>query len=297
MTFLEKHPMIMIIIGIFGISLSAIFVKYSTAPSDVTAAWRLIWTVFLMTPIVFGKKEIRREMRSVSHRNRILSMVSGVFLAIHLVVWFESLQHTSVASSTTIVCTEVIWVCLGYCLFLRGKISLKALVAIVVTLTGSVLIALSDSSEGRKLYGDILALIAAMATAVYTLIGRQVRKNVSTTVYTYLVYFACGAAIVVTSLCMGHSLVGYGWSAVLVGLLLAVFSTILGHSIFSWCLKFFSPSFVSASKLCEPVGAAILAVFLFGEIPAPLQLLGGIIILVGVWFYSRVERQEQRSKT
>ena len=107
----------------------------------------------------------------------------------------------------------------------------------------------------------------------------------------------CLCNLMASAICMGHSLWGYGWSAILVGLLLAIFSTILGHSIFSWCLKFFSPSFVSASKLCEPVGAAVLAVFLFGEIPAPLQLLGGVVILVGVWFYSRVERQEQRSKT
>ena len=45
MKFLEKHPMIMIVIGIIGISLSAIFVKYSEAPSVVTAAYRLLWTV------------------------------------------------------------------------------------------------------------------------------------------------------------------------------------------------------------------------------------------------------------
>ena len=41
-------------------------------------------------------------------------LCSGLFLAIHFVLWFESLRHTSVASSTTIVCTEVVWVCLGF---------------------------------------------------------------------------------------------------------------------------------------------------------------------------------------
>ena len=78
-----------------------------------------------------------------------------------------------------------------------------------------------------------------------------------------------------------------------VGLLLSVFSTILGHSIFSWCLKYFSPSFVSASKLCEPVVAAVLAGFLFGEIPGLLQLLGGALILGGVLYYSRLERERK----
>ena len=76
------------------------------------------------------------------------------------------------------------------------------------------------------------------------------------------------------------------------GLLLAVFSTILGHSIFSWCLKYFSPSFVSASKLCEPVVAAVIAGFLFGELPGWLQVLGGILILGGVLWYSRIERAQ-----
>ena len=56
MKYIEKHPMIMIVVGILGISLSAIFVRYSTAPSAVTAAFRLLWTVIFLSPVVFGKK-------------------------------------------------------------------------------------------------------------------------------------------------------------------------------------------------------------------------------------------------
>lgn len=114
MTYLEKHPMIMIVVGIMGISLSAIFVKYAQAPSTVTAAWRLLWTVVLMTPVVLGKGEVRRELFHLDRKTLILSALSGLFLAIHFVLWFESLKHTSVASSTAIVCTEVIWVCIGF---------------------------------------------------------------------------------------------------------------------------------------------------------------------------------------
>ena len=88
----------------------------------------------------------------------------------------------------------------------------------------------------------------------------------------------------------GYSLFAYGISAPVVGLLLAVFSTILGHSIFSWCLKYFSPSFVSASKLCEPVVSAVFAAFLFQEIPGLLQIAGAVLILGGVLSYSRLER-------
>ena len=290
MKYIEKHPMIMIIVGVIGISLSAIFVRFSSAPSAVTAAYRLLWTVLLMTPVVFGKKEIRKELFHIDKKQGILSVLSGTFLAAHFVLWFESLHHTSVASSTTIVCTEVIWVSLGFCLFMKGRLSRKAIASIAVTFLGSVLIACADSAAGGlHLYGDTLALLAAIAVAVYTLIGRVVRKQVSTTVYTYVVYAACAMVLVLTCMVQGMSLFIYGMSPVMVGLLLSIFSTILGHSIFSWCLKYFAPSFVSASKLCEPVVAAIAAGFLFGEMPVLLQVVGSVFILGGVLYYSRIE--------
>ena len=293
MKYLEKHPMIMIVIGVIEISLSAIFVKYSTAPSAVTAAFRLLWTVVLMTPVAVGKKEVREEFRKLDKKTFVLCALSGLFLAIHFVLWFESLQHTSVASSTTIVCTEMIWVALGFFFFLKGKITGKAVIAMVITFIGSVLIACADSvAGGLHLYGDGLALLAAIAVAVYTLIGRIVRENVSTTVYTYTLYFVCAIVLVLTCLFQGYSLWGYGVSAPIVGLLLSVFSTILGHSIFSWCLKYFSPAFVSASKLCEPVVAAFFAIFLFQEIPSIIQVAGSVLIIGGVYFYSRIERKQ-----
>ena len=293
MKYLEKHPIIMIVVGIFGISLSSIFVKYSAAPSAVTAAFRLLWTVLFLTPVVLGKKEVRKELLSIPKKTAALSFLSGLFLAIHFVLWFESLAHTTVASSTTIVCTEVIWVSLGFCLFMKGKLSLKAMAAIAVTLVGSVLIAWGDFGSGTQFYGDVLALLAAIAVAVYTLIGRVVRKDVSTTVYTYMVYAACAAVLVVTCAVQGYRLFDYGVSAIIVGFLLALFSTILGHSIFSWCLKYFSPAFVSASKLCEPVVAAILAGFLFGELPTAMLIAGSVLILGGVMYYSRLEMKEE----
>ncbi len=291
MKYLEKHPGIVMVIGILGISLSSIFIKYSTGPSAVNAAWRLLWTVALMSPVVLGKKEIRGELLHLPKREWILSMVSGLFLAIHFAFWFESLKQTTVASAASIVCTEVIWVSLGYCVFLRGKLSLKAMAFIAVSLLGSVCIAFSDSGTGGShLYGDVLALFAAAAVAVYVLLGRVVQAKVSTTVYTFVVYVSCAAALVLLCLVQGIGLTGHGPSPIVVGILLAVFSTILGHSIFSWCLKYFTPSFVSAAKLMEPVVASILAVFLFREIPTLLQLVGGVLILSGVYAYAKLEK-------
>ena len=290
MKVLEKHPMIMIAIGVIGISLSAIFVKYSDAPSVVTAAYRLLWTVLLMTPFVFGNREVRQEIIKTDKKTFVLCAFSGIFLALHFTFWFESLNRTSVASSTAITCTEVIWVAIGFCLFLKGSISKAALASIAVTVSGSLLIAFSDySAGGNHLLGDALALAAAIFTAVCTLISREVRKHMTTISYTYIVYVFCALVLCLVTAGSGISLWGHGTNPLIVSFLLAVFSTLLGHTMFTWCLKFLSPSFVSASKLCEPVVAALFAIPLFHEIPAPLQIIGGVVTISGVLIYSKLE--------
>lgn len=292
MKHLKKYSFLILVIGITGISLSSIFVRYSNAPSLITAFYRLLWTVILMTPIVFGNKGVRNELLQTKSKTVLLCGLSGLFLALHFVSWFESLYHTSVASSTAIVCTEVIWVAVGYCVVLKGKLHFPAMASIALTVMGSLLIALSDySSGGNHLSGDILALGAAVFSAVYTLIGREVRGYLSTTVYTYIVYVFCLLVLGGAAVFSGLPLTGYGQNVAVIGFLLAVCSTLLGHSIFSWCLKFFSPSFVSASKLCEPVVAGGIALFLFGELPRPLQILGGGITIGGVLLYSYIEKK------
>lgn len=285
----EKYPVIVMFLGVLGASMSSVFVRLSQAPSAVTAFYRLFWTVLLMSPMVLGKQEFRRELGGIDPKSLLLSALSGVLLAVHFSTWFESLRHTSVSSGTIIVSTEVIWVALAYCLLMKGRLSGKAIAAIAVTMAGSVIIALSDSGRGGSLYGDFLALTAALAVAGYTLLGRIVRRNLSATVYTYIVYFFCCTALFFLCLVQGHPIIGCHPSGIVCGLLLAVFSTIMGHSIFSWCLKYLPPTFVSAAKLCEPVIASTFAALLFREIPAALQILGAVIILTGVVSYSVLE--------
>lgn len=289
-----RKPVLILALGVLGASMSAIFVKYSGAPSILTAAYRLLWTVLLMTPAVFGKRDVRQELLHVRPRTLLLSALSGAFLALHFSTWFEALAHTSVASSTIIVSTEVIWVALGYCFFLKGKLGFKPILAIIISFAGSALIAWVDSSAGSGLYGDLLALTAAVAASVYTLLGRVVRKDTGNSVYTYIVYVSCAAVLVAAAAVKRYDFFGYGMSGIISGFLLAVFSTIMGHSIFSWCLKYFSPSFVAAAKLCEPVISSILAFFLFSEVPAALQLVGCVVVLAGVLFYTFIEMKAEK---
>lgn len=284
---LERHPKGVLILGVVGVSISAILVRYSQAPSVITAVYRLGWTVLLLLPAVLMR--FREELLRVRWRDVLLCTLSGICLALHFLTWFESLKWTGVAVSTVLVSTEVIFTALGFAFFLKGRIPPLGVAAILLAFGGSVVLALAGGVQGSQLYGNLLALSAAAFVALYTLIGRIQRGYLSTTIYTFLTYLACFLTLLLMAVCSGTPLVGYGGREWLIGLGLAVLCTLMGHSLFSWCLKYLSPAYVSAVKLCEPVFSGLLAVPLFGEIPTPVQLLGGVIILGAVLLYTWAE--------
>ena len=144
------------------------------------------------------------------------------------------------------------------------------------------------SLEGA-LYGDALALAAAFFVGAYTLIGRVQRASLSTNTYTFVVYSFCLLTLLVMDFATGTPVVGLPLREFLPPLALAVFSTLLGHSLFSYCLKYFPPAYVSAVKLAEPVIAAIVAVPCFGEWPTAATVAGGALILLSLLFYTRQE--------
>jgi drug/metabolite transporter (DMT)-like permease len=282
------NPKLMLLLGVLGVSFSAVFIRESDAPSLVIATYRLGWTVFILLPIV-GMR-FWNEVRNLQQGDVLWCTVSGFFLAVHFSVWFESLKFTSIASSTILVSTEVIFAAIGFVFLLKGRIHKLGVLAIIITFLGSAVIAMSDRGGGNNvLYGDALALLGAVMAAIYTLIGRKQRGHLSTTVYTFITYCACFISLLVFDFATGTSIYGYGIKEIILGLLLGVSCTLLGHSVFSWCLKYLSPSFVSSAKLLEPVFASGLAVFIYKEIPSFLQVIGGIVVIGGVYLYSKYE--------
>ena len=137
-----------LLVGVLGISASAILVRFSQAPSGVLAVYRLGWTVLLLLPAVLLR--YRAELKRVTRRDVLLCALSGLCLALHFLAWFESLKRTSVAVSTVLVSTEVIFTALGFALFLRGRIPRQGVAAILLAFGGS--IRKSVSSPTQRLF-------------------------------------------------------------------------------------------------------------------------------------------------
>ncbi len=274
-----------LITGILAVSSGSIFSRFAQAdaPSVVVAAFRLSLAALLLQPIAW--LSYRREIRELQLREWGWLVASGIFLAIHFATWITSLEYTSVASSVALVSTSPIWVALIAWIAWRESLSPSLLIGLALALCGSLLISFAETQTAistRPLLGNALALSGALAVSAYWLIGRRMRRRLSLIPYITLVYSSAALVLLVAAVLLGQPLSGfksstYGWF-----LLLALLPQLLGHSSFNWALSQLPASYVAVATLGEPIGAALLALFLLGEIPSPLKILAAVLILFGI---------------
>lgn len=289
------HPCLAVGLGVVAISFSSIFTKLSGAPPVVIAFYRLGLAALLLAPFALRGKP-RAEITRMGKRDLGLALAAGVLLALHFTVWITSLHYTSVASSTVLVTMQPLFVVAGSFLIFRERLAGPALFAGGLALCGSILVGIGDFQiGGRALYGDLLAFSGAAFVAGYFLIGRRLRANISVVAYTFLVYGA--ATLTLGCFCLLAAAPLYPYPAVEWAYFaaLALVPTLLGHSVFNWALRYVRATLVSVSILGEPVGATILAYFIFAEVPGGLQLLGGAVIITGIGLFMAASRGEKSS--
>jgi drug/metabolite transporter (DMT)-like permease len=283
-------PYLALFVGALSVSTSAILVKWAHAPASVIAFYRLFFTVLLMTP--FFVKYIN-ELKEISRRDWMFSVFSGVLLAFHFILWFESLNYTSVTSSVVLVTLQPLFAFVGGYVFFKERLTAGALFSALLAIAGSVIISWGDFRvSGKALFGDMLALLACAMVTGYWLFGQELRKRLSLMTYTYIVYGISSVVLFLYVIAFRLPLFSYRKVDWLCFVLLAIVPTLLGHSLMNWSVKWVSASTVSMSILLEPVGSSILAYLLLGELIQPSQWIGGIFILTGIGTYLWGENQK-----
>jgi len=278
------HPYIPIFIGVISVSLSAIFVKLANAEAGVIAFYRMLFSVLIMAPLFFWK--YTKEIKELRIRDWLFSSVAGIFLAFHFILWFESLNYTSVASSTVLVTLQPLFAFVGTYFFFKENITLKTIFAGVIAIVGSILISWGDFKlSGTAFYGDMLALVACALVTAYFLFGQDVRKRLSLVTYTMVVYAVSTITLFIYVLIKGESFGPYPTMDWIWFILLAIVPNLLGHTLFNWSIKYVSTNVVSIAILFEPVGAAILALLIFKEYVIATQIIGGFIVIVGILLF------------
>ena len=135
---------LILIFGVLCLSTSAIFVKLADAPSSITAFYRLFFTFLMLAPFAVSSKSARRELAGLSGRQWGMCLISGVLLAIHYILWFESLIYTSVASSTVLVTLQPIFSILLAYFFLKDRLKRAQIVSCLIAIGGSFIIGWGD---------------------------------------------------------------------------------------------------------------------------------------------------------
>lgn len=281
-------------IAIVAISFSAIFVKWSDAPASILSMYRMILASLFLLPIVWIK---RVEFGRIQTKDWLLLLLSGLFLALHFVLWFGSLKLTTVASSTIILALQPLVSLAGGFLLFRERTTLAALATMAIAIIGAVMIGWGDFGLSRQaILGDLLSFLSVIAVVAYLLIGQQAVRKVSHWIYSFCVFFFSSLFLLAYNASTAIPMTGYSKREWGIFLLLAIVPTV-AHVINNWLMNYVNATTISMSILGEPVGATLLAVLLLGERLTGWQIAGGVLILIGVFFFLIKQRSSENKKS
>ena len=288
---MRPNPYAVVFTGVLFSSLSSILVRLSVAPPLVIAAYRMVFSVLLLLPLVLVQRRThRKETCRIATRDLLLSVLSGVFLALHLGTWITSLTLTTVASSVILVTTHPLIVALVGFLVLGERLSWKSVLLMLAALCGSAILVVGQLGSGTSTFvGNLLAFAGAIAVSGYMILGRVVRQRITATQYTLVAYSVAAVCLGIGAVALNQPVYPYPLREFVIFAALALFCQLLGHSLFNWAVKFVRPTLISTSILGEPVIATSLALFIFGEVPGSLALIGGVVILVSIFVFIRNE--------
>ncbi len=267
-------------LGVVFISSAAVLIKLCPAGPLATAFYRLALAAAVLWPIFFWQGA----WRCLDSKTLLGASVAGVFLAGHFGLWIYSLSYTTVASSVVLVTLNPLFVgILGWAI-LGERLNSKMLLAIVLAVAGGIAIGGSAfQSEGQAIKGNLMALGGALMASLYLLAGRQIRARLDIVPYATICYSVSALGLLAGSLAFGEPLAGFGLKTWAILAALALGPQILGHTVFNWGLKYLSASKIAMLILAEPIGATVLAFFLLGQSPSTREILGGVLILMGIY--------------
>src|SRR5688572_21905986 len=273
-----------LLLGATCIAFSPIFVRLSEAGPTATAFWRVAIAVPVLWILCLRKKQGRR----YAGRWPLL-LAAGFAFAGDLGFWHASVMLTSVANSTLLANLASIFVTLAAWIFLRQRPSRLFLVGLGAALVGvTLLVHTSLELSPSGMAGDALAVLTAMFYAGYLLAVKGLRDRGEATLHLMAVTTSITALFLLpAALASGEQMLpvsAFGWW-MLIGL--ALISHAAGQGLIAYALAYLPAAFSSVSLLFQPVMAALFAWALLSESLVPLQILGGVIVLAGIYLARR----------
>ncbi|TFF91435.1 DMT family transporter [Candidatus Thorarchaeota archaeon] len=275
---------LLLVLSVSMVSSASILIRFSESPPLVIVFWRTLLGAVLMASIGLLRGDYTLKAREAVGANWKWFVAIGLFLCLHFSAWFTSLFLTTVAASVVLTDSSPIFTALLSTFVLKEELGRKSWSGILLAVAGAVFLAWSDliSSGYGALGGDLLALLSALFLALYFIGGRKFAQGIPITVYTSVVYITASGFTLILCFVQGINVIVLDQTELLLFLALAIFPTVLGHSVNNYLLTLVPAYVVSAAVLGEPVGATLLAAVFLNEIPLPITFVGFVVILVGI---------------
>lgn len=281
-----------LLLGAVGIAFAPIFVRLSELGPTATAFYRLLFALpALWLWLQVQNRGPRRPAGPSSYRDCARLAAAGLLFAGDLALWHWSILFTSVANATLLANFAPIFVTLGAWMIFRERFSPLFLAGLVTGVSGAVILMADSITISRQhLIGDGLGLLTAVFYGGYLLTVSRLRRDFSTaTIMTWSGTVTC-IALLPIALLSGEGLIAHSLTGWLILLGLGLISHAGGQSLIAYALAHLPAGFSAVSLLLQPVIAALLAWALLAEALAPMQGLGGLVVLAGIVLARRGSR-------
>jgi drug/metabolite transporter (DMT)-like permease len=276
-------PYLALIGGILCIAWSAIFVRWTDIPGPASAFYRMLIPAAVMLPTWIFDRGPR-----MSLHNLAIIALGGIFFALDLAFYNTSILKTSAANATLLGNNTPIFVGIFAWLVFRQKPALSFWLGLVLALSGAAVIVSADLSRHVTLgSGDVMAVAAAACFAVYLMATQRVRTTTSTTAFLRLAMISSTVFLLAINLALRVPLrvpPGRSWWALLG---LGLVSQLGGYLALTYALGHLPATVTSVTLLSQGPLTAIMAALLLGEPLTIAQVLGGTLVLVGIFLANR----------
>ncbi|MGB3203848.1 MAG: DMT family transporter [Crinalium sp.] len=303
---IEKVPKKLAFAALFfalvAISISAILVRLSESEiSFYATAFHRFWITALILGAWLGIKNIKRAYSSIetdeeSPASRSLTIdfsliwrliAAAAFLAADLVLWAWSLTQTTVANSTLLANLTPIFTCFLGWLIWKKTIDRRFLLGLGIAIAGVGVMEIDGFSVSVvKVYGDIAALVAALAFGCYLLLIEQLQEKLSTNTIVCLTSAIAAIFTLLMVLLDSGQVFPTSWQGWFLVVSLAIICNVFGQGLLVYSLTCLSPAFVAVVLLLDPVLAAIMSWIFCAEPISLLTWIVFLIVLTGIYLAS-----------
>jgi drug/metabolite transporter (DMT)-like permease len=275
-------------LGVFAIGWSALFVRWSGVPGWTSAFWRMALAQLVFVPWAFAARSpnFRPSRAAITS-----AVIAGVFFALDLALFNSAVMMASAANATLLGTNAPIFVALGAWLLYRDKPTRRFWAGFALSFAGMIAIVGMDIIRHPQLgLGDAFAVVGAAFYAGYLLYVRRSRQEIDALTFSAISGVAAAVTLLIICLVIGTPLTGYSaqswWS--LLGL--ALVTQVVGHLSVAYALGRLPVSVTSIALLGQAPITALLAVPLLHERLSALQVIGGGLVLAGIFVVNRMPK-------